>query len=199
MKVLLIGSTGTVGSAVADALNERHTVVGVSRSSETQVDLTDSASIGRMYRNVGQVDAVVCAAGGAPFVPLGEATGEHFAQGFANKLGGQINLVLHGLDYITDGGSFTLITGILASAPVRAGSISATANGGLHSFVTSAAAELPRGLRINAVSPNVVEESLPKYGTFFPGFRPVPVAQVAEAFVRSVEGVETGKNFRVGY
>ena len=67
----------------------------------------------------------------------------------------------------------------------------------IESFARAVAIELPRGLRINAVSPTVFEESMGSYGPFFRGFDPVPVARAARAFSRSVEGLETGKTYRV--
>jgi hypothetical protein len=51
--------------------------------------------------------------------------------------------------------------------------------------------------RVNAVSPTVFTESLPKYGDVFPGIPPVDLKDVAAAFVRSVEGAETGRIFRL--
>jgi NAD(P)-dependent dehydrogenase (short-subunit alcohol dehydrogenase family) len=198
MKVLLVGATGTVGSAVSRALGTRHTVIAASRSSAIPVDIRDEQSIIDLYERIGPVDAVVSAAGGAPFVPISDATPAQFSEGFADKLGGQINLVLHGLRHVSDGGSFTLISGVLAREPIAKGAISSTVNGGLESFVTAAAAELPRGLRINAVSPSVIEESLGKYGDYFPGFPAVPVAAVAEAFVKSVDGIHTGRVYALG-
>ena len=180
------------------ALAPRHTVIPASRSSEVPVDIRDEQSIIDMYDRVGSVDAVVSAAGGAPFVPLAQATSADFARGFGDKLGGQINLVLHGLPRISDGGSFTLITGVLAREPIATGVISSTVNGGLEAFVAAAAAELPRGMRLNAVSPSVIEESLSKYGDFFPGFAAVPVSDVASAFVKSVEGIHTGRIYALG-
>ncbi|WP_024804207.1 short chain dehydrogenase [Nocardia sp. BMG51109] len=198
MKILLVGATGTIGRAVADHLSDSHDVVRASRRGLNPVDIRDPASIEALYQTIGPVDAVVCTAGGAPFVALPDATPADFGNGFADKLGGQINLVLHGLPHIRDNGSFTLITGILAHEPIATGTISATVNGGLESFVAAAATELPRGVRINAVSPTVVEEALPKYGAFFPGFAPTPAREVARAFVKSVEGVHTGRVYNVG-
>ena len=198
MKILVVGATGTVGAAVVSALEARHTIISASRSSEIAVDIRDEQSIIDMYDRVGTVDAVVSAAGGAPFVRLDEATAADFARGFEDKLGGQINLVLHGLPNVSDRGSFTLITGVLAREPISTGSISSTVNGGLESFVTAAAAELPRGLRINAVSPSVIEESLDKYGEYFPGFAAVSARDVANAFVKSVEGIHTGRVYTLG-
>ena len=66
----------------------------------------------------------------------------------------------------------------------------------VEAFVRAAAIELPPQ-RINAVSPTVAEESLPAYGPFFAGMEPVPAARVATAYVRSVEGAQTGQIYRV--
>ena len=62
----------------------------------------------------------------------------------------------------------------------------------------AAAIEMPRGIRINVVSPTVFEESMEAYGPFFRGFDPVPVARAARAFSRSVEGLETGQDLPGG-
>lgn len=198
MRVLMIGATGVLGSAVAQALTAvGDEVVGVSRSTEPMVDLTSISSIAALLDKVGDVDAVVSATGSVPFVSTSETTAEQFEQGITNKLTSQINLVLQAVPHVRDGGSFTLTTGILAQHPIAGSVIAGTVNGGLESFVTAAATDLPRGLRINAVSPNVLEEALPKYAPFFPGFHSVTAAEAAQAFVRSVHGVQTGQVFRV--
>lgn len=198
MRVLVVGASGTLGSAVVAALTEAgDDVVAVSRSTAPAVDLTDIASIDALFEQIGQVDAVVSATGSVPFVATPEATAEQFAQGIAGKLTSQINLVLRAIPHLRDGGSFTLTTGILAQHPIKGSVITGTVNGGLEAFVNTAATDLPRGQRINAVSPNVIEEALPRYGPFFPGFPAVPAAAAAQAFVRSVHGVQTGQVFRV--
>jgi nucleoside-diphosphate-sugar epimerase len=67
MRVLLVGHTGRIGSAVRDALAPRHEVVTASRSGgDVTVDLREPASITAMYEQVGPVDAVACAAGSVP-------------------------------------------------------------------------------------------------------------------------------------
>ena len=62
----------------------------------------------------------------------------------------------------------------------------------MESFVRAAALEISPQ-RINAVSPSVFTESLDDYGTFFPGFVPVDLSEVARAYVKSVEGAGTGQ------
>ena len=128
-----------------------------------------------MYKDIGNVDAVVSATGGATFKALSDMTLEDNNVAIQSKLLGQINLVLIGQHYLNENGSFTLTSGIMMDDPIRLGSSAAMANGGVAGFVTSAAVELKRGLRINNVSPNVVEEALDKYGEFFKGFTAVPV------------------------
>ena len=100
-------------------------------------------------------------------------------------------------EYLRDGGSITLIGGILAEQPIRQGASASLVNGALEAFVRAAAIELPRGLRINLVSPTVFIESMPAYGPYFRGFDAVPVARAALAFSRSVEGAQTGQVLRV--
>lgn len=196
MKILLIGASGHIGSAVGDRLAESHEVMAVSRSSSPSVDVQDPASVAALFDHVGSVDAVVITVGAAPFKPLAELTPADVLAGLANKAAAQIGVVLQGIPHVTDGGSFTLTTGIVGREVIRTGVASAAANGAIERFVSSAAAELPRGLRINAVSPNVLAEA-PGYHPFFPGFIPVPAATVAEAYVRSVEGIGTGRVLEV--
>ncbi|MFE5703309.1 short chain dehydrogenase [Rhodococcus koreensis] len=198
MKVLVVGGTGRIGTAVVDALTPDHDVVVASRSTEVSVDLRDAASVTALYERVGTVDAVVSTAGVTPFPAFGDTTTGDFRQGFDDKLLGQIELVLRGLPFVADGGSFTLVTGVLAREPIRSGVVASTVNGALEAFVKAAAAELPRGIRINAVNPSVVTEALDVYGDFFPGFAPVPAADVARAFVKSVAGIHTGRVYELG-
>jgi NAD(P)-dependent dehydrogenase (short-subunit alcohol dehydrogenase family) len=70
-------------------------------------------------------------------------------------------------------------------------------NGAVEGFVRAAAIELPRGLRINVVSPNVLTEAMGAYAPYFRGFEPVPAARAALAFSRSVEGAQTGQIYKV--
>ena len=199
MRILLIGASGRLGAAVHETLKSSHDVVTASRSrGEVTVDIRDPASIRAMYENVGPVDAVACAAGSVPFKPLGELSLADMQAGVEDKLIGQVEVVRQGTRFVTDEGSFTLITGILARRPIRTGVVASLVYGALESFVMAAASELPSRQRINAVSPTVVTEALEDYGTFFPGFLPVPLSEVAATYLRSIEGIETGKVFELG-
>ena len=122
---------------------------------------------------------------------------EQWDVGLQDKLMGQVQLALAAVAHLNDGGSITLTTGVLAEEPIRYGASASLVNAGIQGFVLGAAIELPRGLRINAVSPGVLIESMPNYAPYFRGFDPVPAARAALGFARSVEGADTGKVYRV--
>ena len=197
MKILVVGASGTLGRAVMNEL-AAHELVAASRSSgDIRVDMREPESIRAMYAAAGKLDAVVCTAGKTTFSPLADMTDEKMQVGIRDKLMGQVNLVLEGTGFLHDGGSFTLISGVLGYDFIRTGTNASMVNGALQSFVRAAAIELPRGIRINSVSPTVFVESMEHYGPFFPGFKPVPVAEAALAYRKSVEGLQTGQVYRM--
>jgi hypothetical protein len=97
----------------------------------------------------------------------------------------------------TEKGSFTLISGVLDDEPIFAGVAASTVSGALEGFVRAAAIELPKGLRINVVSPTVLKESEAHYGSFVPGIIPVEGWKVGQAYKRSILGVQTGRVYKV--
>ena len=202
-RILLIGASGTLGSAIAAELGQRHDVIAAGRSSGSiRVDLADVESIRNALLRAGELDAVISAAGSVTFAPLADfkpaAYGESLhTLGIADKLLGQVNLALAARDHLRDGGSITLTTGILSEQPIVAGSSASLVNGAVEAFVRAAAVELPRGLRINVVSPTVLTEAMEAYAPFFRGFEPVTAARAALAFSRSVEGAQTGQVYKV--
>ena len=200
MKIIVIGASGTVGRAVAQELNQRHEVIRVGRTQgDYQVDITSQQSVQNLFAKTGRVDAIVSATGNLFFGPLATMTDGDFNQGLQDKLLGQIRLALTGQHYLNEGGSITLISGIVAHEPIAQGVNATTVNAALEGFVRAAACELPRGIRINLISPTVLTESVETYDGFFPGFESVPAATVAQAYRRSVEGVQSGRLYRVGY
>ena len=197
-KILLIGASGAIGQAVAKNLGARHQLITAGRSSgDHRVDLTDDASVAALLEAVGKVDAIVSATGSLHFGPLTEMTAEQFNIGLQDKLLGQVRLALRGQHHLNDGGSITLTAGVLAIEPIRAGANATAVNAALEAFAAAAAIELPRGIRINTVSPTLLTESIGTYGAFFPGFETVSAERAALAYQRSVEGPQTGRVYRV--
>ena len=187
LRILLVGATGALGQAVAAELGKRHDLVTAGRGGgDVRIDIADPASIVAALAHIGPIDAVACAAGSVNFRPLDAIEPAGVAEsvyglGLASKLMGQVNLALAARETLRDGGSITLVSGILSDVPVAAGSSASMVNGALEAFARAAAIELPRRLRINVVSPNVLAESMNAYGLFFRGFEPVPAARAALA------------------
>jgi NAD(P)-dependent dehydrogenase (short-subunit alcohol dehydrogenase family) len=198
MKIVIIGAPGTIGRAIVEALKPRHEVIEVGKSRGTlTVDIRDIDSVRDLFEKIGTFDAVITASGNVHFGPLTTMSPDQFRVGLNDKLMGQVNVVLAARDLISPSGSFTLTSGSLSHEPVRAGSSASTVNSAIDGFVRAAAIELTRGVRINSVSPTVLSESWDAYGPFFSGIEPVPAKRVALAYVRSVEGAQTGQTYRV--
>lgn len=197
MKVVVVGGTGTLGTAVVAELTPRHDVIAIGHTrGDVKVDITDLDSIRKMYDGLGSFDALVSTTGTAFFGPFADLTDETCEIGLRSKLMGQVNLVLLGRDRVADGGSFTLTSGILSHDPVPGAVGLSLVNGAIDSFAVATAIELDRGVRINSVSSGLVEESVDKYGPYFPGHVPVPVALTARGYAKSVEGRLTGQVIR---
>ena len=192
MRILIVGASGTIGSAVVAALGGRHELVLASQHKAPEiVDIADPASIRALFARIGRVDAVVNAAGRAAFKPFNELADADFEFSLRSKLMGQVNLFRTGLERIADNGSFTLTAGYLARHPMPGSVAGSLVNAALEGFARAAALEAPRGIRVNAVSPSWITETLQKLGRPLTGG--IPAATVAQAYVRSVEGTETGQ------
>lgn len=193
--IILIGARGMMGQAALSGLGN-HKVVTASRSGrgcDHKVDITDEASIRNLYQQVGEFDAVVNTAGECEYAPVCEMTERQWMTSIASKMMGQINLVRIGQEYIADGGSFTLISGILNQKPVPHAIADAVTSGAIDTFAKCASGEMPRGIRVNVVNPTVLEESWEVYGEMMPGFEPVPGRLVGKAFERAVDGFLNGE------
>ena len=152
-----------------------------------------------MFDQVGEFDALISTTGKVHFGSLDQFTSDQFEIGLRDKLMGQVNLATLGLLRTRTGGSFTLTSGLSNDDPVPQGASAAMINGALEGFVRGAAIELPRDLRINLVSPTVIEEALATYATYLPGLKTVPASEAAMGYVKSVEGAQTGRVYRIGW
>ncbi len=192
MKIIVIGATGTIGSEVAKALTQKqHEVVRASRKSEVKVNLDDPTSIRSLFDTIQDVDAVVSCAGNAAFKPFAELSDSDYELGLRSKLMGQVTVARVAKDRLRAGGSIILTTGVLAMHPMPGSASISLVNAGLEGFVRAAALEMPRGLRINAVSPPWVKETMIKFG-----MDPTPgqaAAEVAKAYAAAVEGKHQGQ------
>jgi NAD(P)-dependent dehydrogenase (short-subunit alcohol dehydrogenase family) len=193
MKIVVIGASGTIGSAVAKLLKQRHQVVAVSRSGgDYRADITDKSSLEKAFSAVGKVDAIVSTTGSAVFKPLAALTDADFEKCLQDKLMGQVNIVRLGAPHILSGGSITLTSGMLAQQPMPGSAAISLVNAGLEGFVRAAALELKAAnVRVNVVSPPWLKETLVALKMDpAPG---MPADDVAKAYARSVEGNASGE------
>lgn len=193
MKIIIVGASGTMGSHLTTALEKEHEVIRADRKSkDVKVDITDPESIEKMFKEVGAFDALISTAGPTYVGPWKSLGPKEFNQGIQGKMLGQINLVLLGQHYINPKGSFTLISGALSHDPQKNFANASAANSAIEGFVRAAAIELENGIRINAVSPTVIEKS-PQYFPYFPGDMPVTMQQLEYGFRKSIFGANTGQ------
>lgn len=198
MKIIIVGANGAVGKTAVEALSSRHEIIAVGKSSgDVHADIEDIDSIRAMYQQAGKVDAVVSTIGHGHFGAVHEMTSEQFMKGINHKVLPHVNLVLECFNYINDDGFFTLTSGVLNRDPIAGGACAAAANGALDGFVVGAAVDMPRGIRINAVSPEVLEVSREKYDGFFRGHVHVSTEAVGLAYSKAVEGCLNGQVFIV--
>ena len=197
MKIVLVGASGTMGTYLSDVFEKEHTIIKADRNSkDVKVDITSPSSIEKMFKTIGAFDALISTAGPTYVGPWKNLTDATFRNGVEGKMMGQINLVLTGQHYINANGSFTLITGALTHDPQKNFANASAANAAVEGFVRAAAIELQNGIRINAVSPTVIENS-PQYFPFFPGEMPTTMKQLEYGFRKSVFGSNTGQVIRL--
>lgn len=192
MKTLVVGPNGTIGKEIVTLLKEKdYEVIGASRSTNPAIDITDPSNIESFYADLGEVDAIICAAGDAAFSSLDKITDEEIQLSVNSKLLGQVNLVRKGLKNLRPGGVFILTGGILAYSPMPQTSLIAMVNAGLEGFARALVLELTEGRRIVVVHPDWVAETAAKFGM---DATPFPDAvKTAGAYLEAIEGTKNGE------
>ncbi len=206
-RVLLVGAKGVIGRHVHAALREHCSVIcaGLEPSAsqqEIQLDLSDSSNLEKTLGAIGTLDAIISTAGRANFGPLANAKpagliDSVYGLGLLDKLMGQVNLALAARAVLRPGGSITLTSGTTSTEPVLGAAGLSMVNGALESWVRAAATELPLGLRLNVVSPSLVEGTPAPACATFPGFELVSGERVALAYLRCLQSGITGQVLRV--
>lgn len=188
-KIVVIGAGGLIGEEVVKALGESE-CIRASRSSTERVDISDPKSLAALFERVGQLDGIVCTGGTARYKPWNQLTDEDWTFSLANKLLGQVNVVRYGAKSVRPGGAITLTTGLAAQFPAPGSAIITTVNAAVEAFVRAAAAEPSLAVRVNAVSPGWVSETLQAMGRNPSGG--IPAAEVAKVVVRQFREGLTG-------
>jgi NAD(P)-dependent dehydrogenase (short-subunit alcohol dehydrogenase family) len=192
MKIIIVGASGRIGKEVDKALTNRHEIVRVGSSSgDVQCNYTDSESVRDMFNDIGKFDALISVVGGdSTFKPFIDLNDDDYRYGFERKFLSQIRLLKFGENYIRDAGSFTFTSGFLSQYPNPYSIATGPLNAAVDTFAKNTASLLPRGIRINVVSPApIVEPGQESKGV-------VTAAQTAEFYIKAVEGSMTGQILR---
>jgi len=192
MKIILLGASGIIGSEIDKALSPNHEMVRAGRNGDVRVDYTDTQSVKAMFEQVKNFDAFVVAVGrDSSFKPYEELTDEDFDYGFQRKFMAQINLVRIGTPYANDSASFTLSSGYLSDYPNPASAATGPFNAAVDSFARTVGPMLPRGIRLNVVSP------APVVSPDEAGRGVVTAVQAAAGYIQSIEGTMNGEVLRM--
>jgi len=193
MKIAVFGASGNIGSQVVEQLAAKgHEVISIgARSGDHRVDYTDAVAVEALLESIAPLDAIVVSVGSdSAFKPYNTLTDGDFLLGAERKLVAQFRIVRLAEKYVRDNGSVTLTSGFLSHYPNRYSLATGPFNAAIDTFVQQSAEHLPRGVRVNVVSPApVVAPDQVKEGL-------VSAAQVAEFFVDSIEGQATGTVFQ---
>ena len=192
MKIILLGASGIIGSEIDKALSPNHEMVRAGRNGDVKVDYTDTQSVNAMFKQVKKFDALIVTVGrDSAFKPYEELTDEDFDYGFQRKFMAQINLVRIGTPYANDSASFTLSSGYLSDYPNPASAATGPFNAAVDSFARTVGPMLPRGIRLNVVSP------APVVSPDEAGRGVVTAVQAAAGYIQSIEGTMNGEVLRM--
>ena len=193
-KIIVVGATGKLGRVVVEGLQKDYEVIRAGRSGpDLKIDAFDFESVSDILASVGPFDGLVSCIGGTPFKTFEELTMDDFAAGLSTKCFSQLNLAKAAIPFLSENGSITLTSVIIGDEPIIAGSCAAAANGALNMCVSTLAAEYAGKLRINVVSPSIIENSVDHYGMLFDGFEPTSNESIIHAYRRTISAPITGR------
>ena len=192
MKIIIVGASGRIGKEVDNALSGNHDIVRVgARSGDVQCDYTSPDSVREMFEKIGEFDSLVSVIGGdSVFKSFTDLEDEDYRYGFERKFLGQIRFLDLGESFVRDNGSFVFTSGFLCQYPNPYSIATGPLNAAVDTFVQNSASLLPRGIRVNVVSPApIVEPGQEGKGV-------VTAAETAKLYVEAVESNITGRILR---
>ena len=197
-KVLIIGATGTIGSAISAEIEGDYEIIQASRSCDEAVDISDHASVEQLFNRIksthSQVDGIIVVAGGGMVSKIDDMDLDAFLPTLAAKLRGQVAVVKYGRRIVRSGGAIILTGGTLANTPMHDMSHLSIINAAIHAFVRSAELE-SESVRICAVSPALVAESPEAILELFEGMPKVNAAKVATTYRYTLEHGKSGTTY----
>ena len=140
------------------------------RHNAATVDVTDEAAVQQLFELVGHVDVVVNCAGFGGVGLITELPAEQFRAVVDVCLVGAFLVIKHAGRHLGDGGALVSLTSLNARQPAIGMSAYCSAKAGLAMLTEVAALELgPRGIRVNAASPDTCHTPLTEPVLSVPG------------------------------
>jgi len=168
--IVVTGAAGALGRAVAALLQERGLGVAVLDLVEEQalpagaavalggVDLTDEASAERAFAAIGPIAGLVNVAGGFAWETIGEGSVATWDRLYALNLRTALNASMAALPRLSAGGAIVNVGAAAAGRAELGMAAYAASKAGVARLTEGLAAELkPRGIRVNAVLPSIID------------------------------------------
>ncbi len=135
------------------------------RATGIRGDVANLDDLDRLFAQVRErfdrIDVLFANAGVAPFVPFQAVTEEHFDRLFNINVRGLFFTVQKALPLLVDGASVILNASVVAQVGLPNTSVYSATKAAVRSLGRTLAAELsPRGIRVNVVSPGLIETPL---------------------------------------
>jgi len=166
--------------AAAHAVVDRIAAAG-GRAEAVRCDVADAAQVTALFARIderhGRLDALVCSAGITRDTLLGASTPDDFDAVFATNVHGTVNCCREAARRMIGQrqGAIVNLSSVAGQKPGRGQSNYAASKGAIEAFTKALAVELaPRGVRVNAVAPGVIDTDM-------------------SADVRALAGAEIGK------
>lgn len=171
---VVIGGASGLGAATAVALADEGWAVTVAdrdtAGGATLVDVTDEDSVASLLDSVDDLDLVVNCAGVSTLGLVTELDVAEFRRVVDTCLTGSFLVLKHAGQRVRKGGSIVSLSSLNARQPGTGMSAYCAAKAGLVMLTEVAALELaPQGIRVNAVSPGLVETPLTAPALEIPG------------------------------
>ena len=171
-KIIVTGGSSGIGLAAAIQFKQQQAQVTVTgrnpvklkSAAETGlqtvvVDSIDRRALDSFFKAQGMIDHLVISLSGSKGIGnFSELSLQVLREGFEEKYWANLNTIQAALPFINNGGSITVVTAISATAQLPGTSGLAAINGALEIMIAVWAKEMPH-IRINAVSPGVVDTS----------------------------------------
>lgn len=130
-----------------------------------QGDVANLEDLDRLYAEVqkqfGRIDVLFANAGIAPFVPFDAVTEDHFDRLFNINVRGLFFTVQKALPLLSDEASIILNASVVAQSGFRNTSVYSATKAAVRSLGRTLATELaPRGIRVNVLSPGLIQTPL---------------------------------------